>query len=510
MKNEFLTKYQGQIQGTLSCYDRVVIRGTLHSVSHAGAMTNLLYRKNYLLKDYSKLVNPLRNKLHQIAKQISQQEQVPIEVIRKSREVRKEDLVAKHLQERGSHNGLVIILSAMEQCKNYVYAFDKSTGRSYLKMTGGKCTHYYYYFIDEELGLCYLRVPTWCPFQLQFYFNAHNWLARQLDKAGIGYELRDNAFVHIADYEKAQQLAGQLDVRQLHKRIDHYASQYCPVAQQLCHIGYHWSIMQLEYATDIIFKDDKTLAPVYDEIIKNVMHTVTPDDVARFLGRKYLHGKNNLELTTAYKQSRQEMRRLKHQMGACSVKIYDKFGQVLRIETTTNNTSEFYHYRSVGHRDGTTTSKVAPVKKSIYSLKALIPIMRGCNNRYAKYIAAFDAPIAGKKRLDKITKSTKVNQRTYRGFNFFDNEDENLLRIIAKPNFIIKGFRNKDLRKFLTHKSTGQVSRIIKRLFVKGLIKKVNHTYRYYLTTLGLKVITTALKVKELFVVQELNYKLAS
>ena len=136
--------------------------------------------------------------------------------------------------------------------------------------------------------------------------------------------------------------------------------------------------------------------------------------------------------------------------------------------------------------------------------------MRGCNNRYAKYIAAFDAPIAGKKRLDKITKSTKVNQRTYRGFNFFDNEDENLLRIIAKPNFIIKGFRNKDLRKFLTHKSTGQVSRIIKRLFVKGLIKKVNHTYRYYLTTLGLKVITTALKVKELFVVQELNYKLAS
>ncbi|MCB9265038.1 MAG: hypothetical protein H6558_08445 [Lewinellaceae bacterium] len=93
MKNEFLTKYQGQIQGTLSCYDRVVIRGTLHSVSHAGAMTNLLYRKNYLLKDYSKLVNPLRNKLHQIAKQISQQEQVPIEVIRKSREVRKEDLV---------------------------------------------------------------------------------------------------------------------------------------------------------------------------------------------------------------------------------------------------------------------------------------------------------------------------------------------------------------------------------------------------------------------------------
>jgi len=117
---------------------------------------------------------------------------------------------------------------------------------------------------------------------------------------------------------------------------------------------------------------------------------------------------------------RQEMRRLKHVMGASSVKMYDKFGQVLRIETTTNDTTNFSHYRSVDHRDGTKTSKVAPVKKSIYSLKGLIPIMKGCNFRYLTFIAAIDAPISGQKRLQKITKSTKVNNRSYKGFNFFD------------------------------------------------------------------------------------------
>ena len=187
------------------------------------------------------------------------------------------------------------------------------------------------------------------------------------------------------------------------------------------------------------------------------------------------------------------------------VKIYDKFSQVLRIETTTNNTTNFYHLRSVAHRDGSKSSKIAPVKKSIYSLKALVPIMSGCNNRYLKYISAFDAPIAGKKKLNKLCKPIRVNNRTHKGFNLFDKEDERLLSLIAKGEFIIHGFRNKDLRKELKDKSSSQISRIVQRLRLKGLIKKVNKTYRYYLTALGNKIIKTALKVKELFIVQELS-----
>lgn len=65
---------------------------------------------------------------------------------------------------------------------------------------------------------------------------------------------------------------------------------------------------------------------------------------------------------------------------------------------------------------------------------------------------------------------------------------------------------NKDLKKLLSHKSTEQIFRIIKRLKVKGLIKKVNKSYRYYLTSLGNQVIKTALKIKELFITQELSY----
>ena len=83
---------------------------------------------------------------------------------------------------------------------------------TYLVAKDKKCLHYYSYFIDEEFGLCYLRVPTWAPFRLQFYCNLHNWLATQLQQAGIENQLLDNAFVKIADWGKAQEIADGFDV----------------------------------------------------------------------------------------------------------------------------------------------------------------------------------------------------------------------------------------------------------------------------------------------------------
>jgi hypothetical protein len=83
-----------------------------------------------------------------------------------------------------------------------------------------KCLHYYFYLIDAELGLIYLRVPTWCPFRMQFYCNGHNWLARQLAAAGIGFTIADNAFAKIDDWPRAQALADALSPGALHRILD--------------------------------------------------------------------------------------------------------------------------------------------------------------------------------------------------------------------------------------------------------------------------------------------------
>ena len=109
----------------------------------------------------------------------------------------------------------------MEPCPSYQPWHDKATGKTYLKASLSKCLHYYFYFIDAELGLCFLRVPTWCPFTLEFYFNGHAALAAHLKERGIAFEQRDNAFVNIADFEAANQLAQDLNVERLHAKLDY-------------------------------------------------------------------------------------------------------------------------------------------------------------------------------------------------------------------------------------------------------------------------------------------------
>ena len=62
------------------------------------------------------------------------------------------------------------------------------------------------------------------------------------------------------------------------------------------------------------------------------------------------------------------------------------------------------------------------------------------------------------------------------------------------------------LRRFLSDKTSGQISRLLKRLRLHGPIKKIGRTYKYYLTQFGKQVITTDLKLRELVIIPQLAF----
>ena len=311
----------------------------------------------------------------------------------------------------------------------------------------------------------------------------------------------DNAFVVIEDFSAAQQLANDLDIARLHDILDRYAKQFCPVLQELG-AKYHWSLMQVEYATDIIFKRRSDLEPIYESIVRTATHAVKAEDVATFLGRK-LDGRYNGELGNDF-STRIEGTRIKHYMGPASIKMYDKFGRILRIETTANDVSFFKHHRKVEQKNGTSTYKLAPLKKSIYSLGDLQGLLHAANQRYTDFISQLEDPSAGTRIVQKVTKTIVEAGRTFKGFNFFDAADEQLFELVVRGEHTISGLRNSDLRKHLSDHSAGQISRLIKRLRVHGLLKRVGKTYKYYVTELGRKVMLTGLKLKELFLIPAL------
>ena len=309
----------------------------------------------------------------------------------------------------------------------------------------------------------------------------------------------DNAFVRIDDFGKAQRLADRFSIEQLHGRLDRYAKRFCPALKT---IGgrYHWSLMQVEYASDLVFKDPRQMQPLYEALSRSAIHAVKPDHVATFLGRK-LDGHFEGELGNHY-HTRIQGTRIKHHMaGKAAIKMYDKLGRVLRIETTVNDVTFFKHYREVEHRDGSRSMKLAPMKKTIYSLSLLMDRLRAANRRYREFISQLEGPTADPKPVRKLSAPARSGDRHVRGFNLFDETDHAAFLAIARGEYHISGITNKGLRSVLVDHSGPQVSRLLKRLRLHGLIKKVGRQYKYYLTRFGQSVITAALKLRELVVI---------
>ena len=500
---ELLTeRYRNQIAGVLSCYDRIIIQGTVPGWCYARGMTEYLYAHQIRIFDYPKWAEPLRESIRQNMERQAAESGIEIEFVRSKKSFRKEQRVKEILKQRGEEPGLVCILSAMEPCGTYKPWHDKKTHKTYLKPNDGKCLHYYVYLIDEELGLCYVRVPTWCPFRLQVYCNGHSYLARQLTKRKIEYRMLDNAFGWIADFEPAQELADHFSVEMVHRKLDKFAARFCPVIGQ-CGQSYHWSLNQVEFATDVVFARQADLQAIYDRLTRAAIHTVKPDNIATFLGRK-LNGNYQDEMGNRF-NTRIEGTRIKHTMGPVSIKMYDKFHLILRIETTVVDVSFFKHYREVEHKDGTSSMAWANMKKTIYSLAPLRELLLAANRRYLEFISTIEDNRAGTGKLNKISQRVQQNDRAYRGFNFFDPDDEKLFRTLGSGEFNISGFQNKDLRQRLKDRNSSQISRTMKRLRVHGLIKKIGRTYKYYLTALGKQVIVLGLKLKELYIIPTLS-----
>jgi len=200
--------------------------------------------------------------------------------------------------------------------------------------------------------------------------------------------------------------------------------------------------MQVEYATDLVFRSTTTLGPLYEQLVRHSVLNVKAEQVANCLGRQ-IAPQLAQEIGSQF-SIRIEGTCIKHRFGKCTIKMYDKHGIVLRIEVTANDVSFFKHHREVEHLEGPTRG-TAPVKKTIDGLIDLREILLGCNHRYVDHLAALDDFSAGVRSLKRLTTPQQVEGGTVKGLNFFAPDEKELQHAIQDPKGNIAGFRRGDL-----------------------------------------------------------------
>jgi hypothetical protein len=474
-------------------------------------MQRYLIRAGILLKDFAAFAGGWTERVRAAAQQLAEQQQRPLTYLHAS-SARKE-LLARDLARRaGLTTGLIGIWSVVEPCLTYFVRKDREQKKLVLRLEPGKCLHYYFYYLHEQLGLLHLRLQTWFPFALHVCLNGRHWLARQLDQAGLGYVQRENCFPWIEDVPRAQALAREQLRTDWPARLQPLVEQCHPHAAALCRplgLGYYWSVSESEYATDVMFQSPGALARLYPALIRQGIQHFGSTDVLRFLGHKTqangrVHGNHQGEVLSTLKH-RPEGLRLKHQANGNSIKLYDKQGSVLRVETTLNRPHQFRVYRA-SERDPEGQKKWQVLRKSVGDLHRRAELCEAANGRYLEALASVRAGESAGQVARAVCRPITRNGRRHRGLNPWAEADAKLLEVISRGEWTVSGFRNRDVRAALypgkaeaaeLRRQSGRVTRALARLRAHALIKKVGGSYRYQLTREGRQIVTALLAARQ-------------
>ena len=498
----FYSKFGQYITAVLSGFDRIRFRATLRVLYQPSMMDRYLGYCGVKLKDFKTFAESTTAKVKAAAYRAAALVGRPLEYLRNAG-VCKEDLARELAQRDKIKEGLIAIFTAVEPCLSYSVRGDHHTKKSKLVLETRKCTHFYHYYLHPQFGQLHVRVQSWFPFSVDACLNGRQWLARQMEAAGIVFEQRDNCFVSVSDPAAAQELCNQ----QLHTdwsaRLDELLDLAHPLHAELGKpLGqrYYWSATQTEYATDLCFKDKVTLEALYPQFLHHAIRSFSSPDVLRFLGRARPQMFCAGEVKSTLK-NRAEGIRLRHTLNGNSVKLYNKEGSVLRVETTIVHAEQFRVYRP----DAKGELKWQDLRRGIADLWRRGQVSQAANSRYLEALASVTGSTPLYQEAQTVCRPVFVNGKRYRALNPWSAQDGALLEAISRGEFTLNGLRNRDLRKLLyagsqqiaeRHRQSAALTRKLAILRAHRVIRKVPGTHRYTLTQNGRRIVTALLAAR--------------
>jgi len=496
---QFTKIHADQVNGVLSGFDRVRLRGTLRWLSSVRGLMNYLSLISVLLKDFKKYAQHCTSTVRAATLDLAMTAGRPVQYMASSA-TRKETIAREIAARDRIESGLICVLTCVEPCYSFEVGPNRERKRLELRYVPSRCLHNYFYVQDPQLGLMHVRLQTWFPFAMHVCLNGREWLARQMNEAGLGYRQQDNCFVEVEDFARAQTLFDQQLRVNWNTLMNRLRKTYHPTHTELFSeypIPYYWSVDESEWATDVLFRSPEALAAIYPNLVRHSLLDVNSADVMRFLGRRMpkhggVNGNFQGEVTTDVK-ARPEGTRVKHRLNRNTIKMYDKHSTILRVETTINDAHDLKAYRKA---EGNPKSKKRwrPVRKGVADLHRRTKLSQAANDRYLDKLAAVKNDETLGELAAPLCQSVQWKGRRVRGLSPLSTDDTRLLQAVSRGEFSISGFRNRDLRTILydepvdadtARRQSGRMTRQLRMLRAHGLITKIQKTHRYQLTARG-------------------------
>ena len=527
----FLRKFSNVVRGVLNGFDRLVFRGTLRNLCYCYGLQNYLWANRIPFKDFHHHSLAITKQLEEASQRYARETGREIRYLNNAK-IEKEAVAREIAARDGITSGLICVLRSVDPCMSFAIHRNSASKHLEISYRERKCIHLYHYQMHPVFGFMHARIQTWFPFRVYVCLNGREWLARQMDQAGLHYQQRDNCFPWLEDVSQAQALFDQQLRANWRILLGELANSLNPIHHTIFArypTQYYWSVAQSEWASDVMFRSRADLEAPFPRWLRYAVTNFHAVDILRFLGRRIRpHGKVPArfagEVETSLKE-REEGVRIKHWYNHNSLKLYDK-GSVLRPECTINNPEDFLVYRPAeGDPEGPKAWRT--LRYGVADLHRRSVVCQAANERYLDALAAIGdttpvrqlaeplcRPVVERTPTPRCTPSeppTEVTKpsrpRRFRALNPLATADATLLEAISHHDFLINGLRNRDLRRLLYPSETtdpkeqrrrsAAVGRKLRLLRAHGLLHKVPKTHRYMVSSNGRKAITALLAARD-------------
>jgi hypothetical protein len=465
----------------VECIDRMYLNVYIPNLQREASVSWFLKQQRKCPVASSAAMAPISHAFVAAIEAYAQTHHVPVLTFEKGQ--RKDDVVAPYIAKAAGREGIVLIGKAQE--KTTTFRTTKGHGpRSQdryprLYRTTAMVNHYYFYGIDQDFGPFFFKFSSYFPYTAKFCLNGHEYLKRQLSRAGIAYEPLDNGLRSCADPARMQALADGLSAEKIEALVRKWLTrlpQPLSATDRAAGYDYEISVLQAEFSLTQVLDRPLTGRLFFEAAIRENLDLGRPEQVqliferrttratpSRFRTRVITEGVTPA-LHVDYKHSR--------------IKQYHKEGRALRTETTINDTRDFY------------------IGKRLKNLPALRQIGFKANRRLLHVQTLSHDCLLGEDAFQQVNQPRDVSGQRVAGLRFTDPRVQALLSAMVAFRLLPQGFANHELRALLApllglapdQFTPGQMTYHLRRLRLHGLIERLPSTHRYQVTEFGWRV----------------------
>jgi hypothetical protein len=490
------------VVGIASGFDRIVFQGMIRPLMYPEGAMGFFRRRGIRFKDARKWVIEQTGHLISAVEEWSLRECGERITYLPSATIRKEAVARKRQQDKGITTGLVGTWSCLEG--GGTYRLRPAVGAPQLQYIPGHCKHVYIYLDHAEYGFMSIRIQTWLPYKIQVAMNGREWLARQLERNGIGFQRVGNKILQVDDFEAMQSLLDQQLATKWWALLNEFVPLAFPTMTSTVgpDLSYTWNVWQSEWASDLLFQDRRVLDGIMYAMMRHAFIGGHPERLLRYFGhptKKNGQPRSNFggSLKTVMIDLEEGLR-VRHWHGSNSVKMYNEVN-VLRIESTINDPRAFRVHRRKQGADKDAPAELLPLRKGVADMARRARISQSINDRFADHVASTHSSLPLRSILESMTHRKRHRGRSVRGIDP-TGKDLEILTAVADPCFLVDGFSNKDLRQLLAatdrhhgksdKQRSGMTTRSLRLLRDHGIIRRLPKARRYQLTSAGRQLVT--------------------